>query len=149
MNTRNIGSLVTLTALVGVGLLASTTGCTSSGYASAGYASSAPAGPVVYNDDYIYYPEYEVYYSNTHHQYVYRDGRSWVRRSAPPQAWANRFPSAPSVRVDFHDAPERHHAEVVRNYPRTWKPQARPAQPRDDHRNDDHHDNDRRDDQRK
>lgn len=28
---------------------------------------------------------------------------------------------SPSVRMDFHDAPERHHNDVIRQYPRTWQ----------------------------
>ena len=35
----------------------------------------------------------------------------------------------PSVHVDFHDSPERHHDAVVHNYPRDWK---RPGDKHDD-----------------
>lgn len=119
---------------------------------SSGYVA-ASSGPTYYDDDYIYYPEYEVYYGRTHHTYVYRDGPRWVRRPEPPRQWAPHFPSAPSVHVDFRDSPERHHNDVVRNYPRTWKPKPPPAPPlppppghRDDNGRRD--DNNRRDDKR-
>ena len=41
---------------------------------------------VAAQDDYVYYPAYQVYYSGARHQYVYQDGSSWVSRSAPPRA---------------------------------------------------------------
>jgi hypothetical protein len=31
------------------------------------------------------------------------------------------FFAAPSVRLDFRDSPEQHHATVVRSYPKTWQ----------------------------
>jgi hypothetical protein len=117
-------------------------GCSTSGD---GYGSVAVVG----SDDYIYYPGYEVYYSNTYHHYIYRDGSRWVTRATPPRIWVR---GAPFVHMDFHDTPERHHADVIRTYPRTWKPaphkpQSRPAQkapPRSDGRqgNNDHRDHD-------
>lgn len=76
---------------------------------------------VVIEDDYDYYPGYEVYYSRNRGEYVYRDGGQWVRRSQPSGVSLNILLAAPSVRVDFRDSPERHHAEVVRTYPRSWK----------------------------
>jgi hypothetical protein len=106
----------------------------------AGYASGSVA--VVASDDYVYYPGYEVYYSNTHHRYIYRDGNRWVTRPQPPRTWSRE---APSVHMEFHDTPERHHTEVVRTYPRNWRPgpahkdkdQRRDNDDRKDH--DDHH----------
>lgn len=115
------------------------------------YAGGRPARVIV-DDDYVYYPGYEMYYNNHRRQYVYRDNNAWVTRSAPPSAWARELPSAPSVHLDFHDAPERHHAEVVRTYPKNWKPQPskqpQPVNDRHDQKgqsDDDHHNsNDRR-----
>lgn len=132
-----------LTLLVGAGALAFLAGCYT-GPERTGYRSSGP-GPVIVQDDYVYYPGDEVYYNNTRHQYVYRDGNAWVNRPQPPHGWAQ---NAPSVHVDFHDAPERHHAEVTKTYPKNWHsvPPAKPAH-NDDHR-DDHNDNDRHDNDR-
>ncbi|MDI1337743.1 MAG: hypothetical protein PSU94_16290 [Lacunisphaera sp.] len=76
---------------------------------------------VVFEDDYIYYPGYEIYYSSNRHEYVYRDGSSWVRRSEPRGVSLNVLLAAPSVRMDFRDSPERHHSTVVQSYPRSWQ----------------------------
>ena len=107
---------------------------------SAGYAQSS----VILEDDYVYYPEYETYYSSNRHRYVYQDGRNWVTRDAPPQVQANVLLASPSVHVDFHDAPAQHHAAVVKQYPRNWKPaeqkhEAKGNEPKDD-KKDDHKD---------
>ena len=81
----------------------------------------ADAGVVVHGG-YIYYPSYQVYYSSSRRQYIYRDGRSWVTRSAPPRVSVDVLVASPSVRLDFDDAPEIHHARVVKQYPKHWKP---------------------------
>ena len=88
---------------------------------------------VVQQDDYVYYPAYEVYYSSSRHDYRYRDGNAWVTRAAPPHVSVDVLFASPSVRLDFHDAPERHHEEIMRSYPRTWAP---PARGRDDRKDD-------------
>jgi len=77
---------------------------------------------VVVQDDYVYYPSYQVYYSGTTRQYVYVEGNSWVTRPAPPRVSADVLFASPSVRLDFHDAPAMHHAAVVQTYPRNWAP---------------------------
>jgi len=97
---------------------------------------------VVVQDDYVYYPAYEVYYSSSRHNYYYRDGRAWVSRPAPPHVSVNVLFSSPSVRMNFHDSPANHHAEMVHQYPKHWAPQG-PGRGKDDH------DNRRNDDDRK
>lgn len=77
---------------------------------------------VVVEDDYVYYPSYQVYYSSRHHHYVYLEGRSWVTRPAPPRVSVDVLFRSPSVRLGFRDSPSLHHAEVVRQYPRRWSP---------------------------
>jgi hypothetical protein len=77
---------------------------------------------VVVQDDYVYYPGYEVYYSSSRHQYAYREGRAWVSRPAPRGVSANVLMASPSVRMDFHDSPAQHHAAVVKQYPKNWSP---------------------------
>jgi hypothetical protein len=76
----------------------------------------------VVEDDYVYYPRHQVYYSGHTHQYVYLEGRSWVTRPSPPHVSVDVLFASPSVNVDFHDAPERHHATIVQTYPRNWTP---------------------------
>src|SRR6185295_20121836 len=79
-------------------------------------------GGVGVSDDYVYYPGYQVYYSSNRRQYIYRDGRSWVTRPAPPRVSVEALAASPSVRLDFHDHPSVHHATVVRQYPKRWAP---------------------------
>lgn len=75
-----------------------------------------------FQDDYDYYPEYETYYSCNRHEFVYLDGGIWVRRREPPRGISvNVILAASAVRLDFHDAPQRHHSTVIRSYPRTWR----------------------------
>ena len=73
-------------------------------------------------DDYVYYPGYEVYYSYSRHDYLYRDGNVWVRGPAPRGVSVTVLRASPSVRMDFHDSPMRHHETVVHSYPRNWRP---------------------------
>jgi hypothetical protein len=77
---------------------------------------------VVVPPGYVYYPEYQVYYSGNTRQYVYLEGRSWVSRTAPPHVSASVLFRSPSIRLDFHDSPALHHAAVVRQYPKHWAP---------------------------
>ena len=120
---RSRVGLVFGTALLGV-----LTGCIGyvDGPRHAGvYAQPPPvyvaSGPVV-QDDYVYYPGYQVYYSGHTRQYVYLEGSAWVTRPAPPRVSVEVLFASPSVRLDFHDAPEVHHATVVQTYPKTWTP---------------------------
>jgi hypothetical protein len=118
-------------------LLGTLTGCV--GYIDGPRAGAYVAPPVVVvEDDYVYYPDYEIYYSSSRHQYAYRDGRAWVSRPAPRGVSVQVLFASPSVRMDFHDSPEHHHAEVVRQYP------GHRAQPGSNQgRNDDRKDNPR------
>jgi hypothetical protein len=89
------------------------------------HARAYPPPPPRYvesGDYYVYYPGYEVYYSTSRRQYVYRDGRSWVRRPAPPRVSVEVLSASPSVRLDFRDDPSIHHAKVVKQYPKRWQP---------------------------
>ena len=117
MNDKKLSFLTSKAGLVlSVALLGALTGCV--GYVDgprAGYYAEPPA--VVVQDDYVYYPDYEVYYSSSRHQYAYREGSAWVSRPAPRGVSVDVLVRSPSVRMDFHDSPEHHHAEVVRQYP--------------------------------
>jgi len=94
----------------------------------------------VAQDDYVYYPQYECYYSVSRHQYAYRDGRNWVSRPAPRGVSVNVLVASPSVKMNFHDSPAQHHAEVVKQYPKNWKPAgARQGQGREDNQHGDNH----------
>ena len=119
----------------GLVVLAALAGCESddSGYrtGSRHHAMGQTQASVVLEDDYDYYPDYEIYYSRNRHEYVYRDGNAWVRRPQPRGVTVDFLFSTPSVRMDFRDAPERHHAAIIKTYPRNWH---RPEDRRDDRR---------------
>ena len=105
----------------GAALLVTLTGCV-------GYVEGPSAGVQVQpyafavQDDYVYYPNYECYYSVSRHQYAYREGNAWVARPAPRGVRVDVLMASPSVRMDFHDSPAQHHAAVVKQYPKNWKP---------------------------
>jgi hypothetical protein len=110
---------------LGAVFLLTLTGCV--GYVDGPSAGVYVAPPVVQvgfvaQDDYVYYPNYQVYYSNSRHQYAYQDGRTWVSRPAPQHVSVNVLQASPSVRMDFHDSPANHHAAVVKQYPKNWSP---------------------------
>ena len=73
---------------------------------------------VIVEDDYVYYPEYGIYYGSRSHQYFYQERGAWVSRPEPVGFSANVVLGSPSVRMSFHDSPAAHHAEIERAYPR-------------------------------
>lgn len=97
---------------------------------------AAPSMVVLVSDDYVYYPQYEVYYSAHRRQYGYRDGTGWSWRPGPPNVSATVLFASPSVPMDFHDSPERHHGDVIRSYPRSWKQPNQGRGDKADHRDD-------------
>jgi hypothetical protein len=123
--------------VLGAVLLVTLTGCV-------GYVEGPRAGiyaePQVFvaQDDYVYYPGYECYYSVSRRQYAYREGNAWVARPAPRGVSVNVLLASPSVRMDFHDSPAQHHAAVVQKYPRNWAPPVS-NQDRNENRKDDQH----------
>jgi hypothetical protein len=80
----------------------------------------APA--VVIQDDYVYYPTYAIYYNSSRHQYAYLENGAWVSQPAPQGVSVGVLLASPSVSMDFHDSPANHHAEMLRKYPKNWKP---------------------------
>ena len=120
-------------------LLGTLTGCV--GYVDRtqpgeAYYDGAPVVQTTFvvEDDYVYYPNYECYYSESRHQFAYRDGRNWVSRPAPRDVSVEVLRASPSVRMNFHDSPARHHATVTRQYPKNWKPSAeKPTQRENQH----------------
>jgi hypothetical protein len=108
----------------GVALLAALTGC--AGHVARRGSGEAYAVPptveveaaVSAQDNYVYYPDYQVYYSSNRRQYMYLDRGAWVTRSAPPHVAVNVLLDSPSVKLGFHDSPANHHADVVRQYPK-------------------------------
>jgi len=108
--------------LIGVSVLLFVAGCYNAPQKSAHLSgSTVVATRGTERDSYVYYRAYEAYYNATRRQYVYREGRSWVNRPDLPKAWAKNLATTPQVPVEFHDAPEKHHAQIAREYPRDWR----------------------------
>jgi len=147
--TKNSLSFRDRAGLISAAAILATLGWAGCVYPNDGHArgySEGPPGPppavVVVQDDYVYYPQYEVYYSSSRHQYGYRDGNAWAWRPAPPQVSLNVLVASPSVHMDFHDTPDRHHSTVVQQYPKNWKPAA------DNHGGKGNQGNDKKDDKK-
>jgi hypothetical protein len=102
------------------------------------------APPVVVEDNYVYYPSYGVYYNSGRHQYAYLNGDAWVMAPTPHGVSVDVLLASPSVKMDFHDSPERHHAEMMKRYPKNWT-QHDDHQDRQDHQ--EHQDSDHQDHQ--
>ncbi len=77
---------------------------------------------LVVQDDYVYYPGYQVYYSSSRHQYAYLEGDAWVSRPVLRGVSVDVLLASPSVRMNFHDSPANHHAAIARQYPKHWAP---------------------------
>jgi hypothetical protein len=135
-NYPSTGAMAGLAASAVLALFAS--GCVSSdpgyGRSYGHYRSGQPQTVVVRGGYYDYYPAYGVYYSRNRHEYVYRDRNRWVRHSRPGGISLDVLLASPSVRVDFHSEPWRHHDYVVRRYPRNWHPDDRGRRHHDDRR---------------
>jgi hypothetical protein len=107
--------------VLGALFLVTLTGCV--GYVDGPRASVYVAPPVVEVEapaDYVYYPGYDVYYNSNLHLYAYMDGGAWVSRPHFPGVSVDVLLASPSVRMDFHDSPAHHNAEIIRQYPRNW-----------------------------
>jgi hypothetical protein len=103
--------------------LISLTGCV--GYVDRPGAAVYMAPPVLavgVQDNYVYYPSYGIYFNSYRNQYAYQDGGVWVSRPEPIGVSADVLLASPSVRMDFHDSPANHYAEMARLYPRNWAP---------------------------
>jgi len=88
--------------------------------------------PAANVENYVYYPSYGVYYNSRRHRYMFLKGDVWVTQAAPEGVTAEVLMASPSVDMDFHDSPERHHAEMLKKYPRDWKPAGGHQDPKDD-----------------
>jgi predicted small lipoprotein YifL len=73
-------------------------------------------------DEYVYYPNYGIYYNSSRHQYASLEGGAWISEPAPRGVAEGELRASPSVKMNFHDAPASHHAEIARQYPKNWKP---------------------------
>ena len=84
---------------------------------------SPPA--VVVEDDFVYYPDYEVYYSTNRHLFFYMDGGAWVTRPTFPGVSVDVLLASHAEPMNFHDSPANHHAEVTQRFPHAPQPNRR------------------------
>ncbi len=127
MNANN-KKVLRVELVICAGLLAALTGCVGN-VDGPGFGAVYVQPPSVQvetgfavQDDYVYYPGYQVYYSSSRHQYAYLEGGAWVSRPTPRGVSVDVLHASPSVRMDFHDSPANHHAAVARQYPKHWAP---------------------------
>jgi hypothetical protein len=78
--------------------------------------------PAVAPDDYVYYPQYEIYSSSNRHQYAYQHAGVWIWVPVPPEITVNELLASPAVPMEFHDELAPHHEAVAKKYPRDWTP---------------------------
>lgn len=73
----------------------------------------------------VYYPNYEMYFDPVARVYWYPRGGGWVTGPSPVGVSVDVLLASPSVRMNFRDSPANHHGEVIRQYPRDWRPAER------------------------
>jgi hypothetical protein len=78
--------------------------------------------PPVVQDYYVYYPAYGIYYNSGRRQYAYLEKGAWVAVAAPQGVTVEVLMASPSVKMDWHDSPGNHHADMLKRYPKDWKP---------------------------
>jgi hypothetical protein len=112
--------------VLGAVLLAALTECVGSADGQGVSITVTPpvvvAPVVVVQDDYVYYPNYGMYYNSHRHQYAYLENGAWVLAPGPQGVTVDVLLASPSVHMDFHDSPANHHKEMLQKYPRDWKP---------------------------
>jgi hypothetical protein len=136
-----LGAVLAVALTEGVGNAgAQTVGITVTPPAPPAVVIVTPPAPVVVQDDYVYYPAYGVYFNSTRHQYAYLNGNAWVATPAPFGVSTEVLLASPSVRMDFHDSPEHHHAEMIQRYPKNWTSDSRQGHEDENHQDKDHQD---------
>ena len=124
MNKKLFSTIGKTGVMLGAVSLLTATGCVS--YVDRpqpGEVYVMPSVPVfIEQDDYVYYPQYGMYYGSRSHRYYRYEGRSWVAAPSPRGVAVNVLVSSPSVNVEFHDSPSAHHNQVIKTYPRNWQP---------------------------
>ena len=148
MNNNNSSILRMVSFPVLLGILSGCVGYVDNPPRGAVYVPPPPVvvhAPVMVQEEYVYYPSHQVYYSSRSRQYSYQDGRSWVSRSAPAHVSVEMLFRSPSVRVPLQGQPSHHHATVVQKYPKHWTPSGGHGGPHDRRDEDRNHGNRGRD----
>jgi hypothetical protein len=62
----------------------------------------------VVQNEYLYYPEYDLYYNRNSQQFLSVENNRWVTRNHPRNVSAERVFASRSVRIDGYSTPEQH-----------------------------------------
>jgi hypothetical protein len=128
MTTRNIFGHGQLRCALWVAFLATLAGCVVEPVGGRAYVASPVvqvAQPIGIDGGLIYYPNYEMYFDPGARLYWYNRGGAWITGPSPYGVSVDVLIGSPSVRMDFRDSPANHHGEVIRRYPRNWRPAGR------------------------
>jgi hypothetical protein len=69
--------------------------------------------------EFVYYPDYEVYYSQNYQLYVFRYNYAWVTQTEPPDLPPGALEHARAVPMAYHFYdPIAHHREISGLFPR-------------------------------
>ena len=102
--------------------LAVMAGCAAEGTEPRGGVAAAREPAAIMPGDYLYYSSYNVYYNREARQYVFLQGGVWVSRTLPEGVPLKTLQASPVVRMVFHDTPDSHNAERLRQHPNNWAP---------------------------
>ncbi len=72
-------------------------------------SSSASSRP----NNFVYYPEHEVYYNPGSSRYSWVEDGSWVTSQAPRDIPAQRVLASRAMSIDGYESPSQHYAEYV------------------------------------
>lgn len=71
-------------------------------------------------DSFLYFPDYKFYYNSRTSQYIYLSSGRWIYDAMPPPLVSVKdIPKARSMKMRFHDNPERHYDVDAMEYPPT------------------------------
>ncbi len=88
-------------------------GCTYTDRQHDGYAVSGPNTHTVAQQDYVYYPTHNVYYSRGADNFRVYEGNRWVTVTTPRNVNRQRVLATESVSIAQYGTPERHYTEYV------------------------------------
>lgn len=112
---KNNSILLTKKILCGLSAVAilGAVGCTYTDRQNDGYAVSTPNTHTVAQQDYVYYPTHNVYYSRGADNFRVYEGNRWVTVNTPRNVNRQRVLATESVSIAQYGTPERHYTEYV------------------------------------
>lgn len=70
--------------------------------------------PRNFGSDYIFYPDYDVYYNRSSGEFVSFENGRWVARKSPRNTTTQRVFESRSINIDGFDSPAHHRSEMAR-----------------------------------